>query len=82
MVRASIRSMTILPNALDAVGPEYEVATRSFKDLPLGPNESVTDMIDLVSPVRGEVVSLNFEWDYEDYSGVHQCRAPLIVRVH
>jgi hypothetical protein len=60
---------------------KYPVAERSYRGGLLAPDASYSDSILLTPPVRGDVVGLMLEWDYEDASGVHHSSASPVLRI-
>jgi hypothetical protein len=66
---------------LEASEQPYRVAERAYRGAPLAPDASVSDSINLIPPVRGDVIGLTFEWDYEDASGVHHCSDSPVLRI-
>ena len=80
-LRVSLRPYEAGKRGLEGSELEYPVAERTYRSGPLAPEASLSDSIRFTPPVRGDVMALAFEWDYEDASGVHHCSASPMVRI-
>jgi hypothetical protein len=80
-LRVTFRPLKVEKGSLGGSEQVYPVAERTYAGRTLAKDGSFSDDIRLVPPVRGAVVGLTLEWDYEDASGVHHCSEWPVLRI-